>query len=91
MIHNGWHPFERQTAISMHGRVGRGNKTSDLIYSDLFLGKVINVSRFPIRSCRLSGGLILFGQKLDFPAILGMGLIVAGVIIIHLFSETSGH
>ena len=36
-------------------------------------------------------GLVLFGQKLDLPAIFGMGLIVAGVITIHLFSETSGH
>lgn len=31
------------------------------------------------------------GQKLDAPALLGMGLIVAGVLVINLFSKTAGH
>ena len=31
------------------------------------------------------------GQKLDLPALLGMGLIVAGVLVINLFSKTAGH
>ena len=33
----------------------------------------------------------LYGQKLDLPAILGMGLIVAGVVVIQLFSGSTGH
>ncbi|WP_028117831.1 DMT family transporter [Ferrimonas senticii] len=32
--------------------------------------------------------VVLFNQKLDFAAILGMGLIIAGVTIINLFSNT---
>ena len=32
-----------------------------------------------------------FGQKLDLPALLGLGLIVAGVLVIHLFSRSVGH
>ena len=33
----------------------------------------------------------LFGQKLDLPAIAGMGLILSGVVVIHLFSSTVTH
>ena len=36
-------------------------------------------------------GYAIFGQKLDFPAIFGMSLILAGILIIHLFSSTSTH
>ncbi|MCA0940810.1 QacE family quaternary ammonium compound efflux SMR transporter [Yangia mangrovi] len=36
-------------------------------------------------------GLVAFGQKLDLAAILGMGLIVAGILVIHLFSGASPH
>jgi len=36
-------------------------------------------------------GFAAFGQKLDLPAILGMGLILAGILVIHLFSATSTH
>jgi small multidrug resistance pump len=35
--------------------------------------------------------LFIYGQKLDMPAIAGMGLIVAGVVVIQLFSKTAGH
>ncbi|WP_456255342.1 DMT family transporter [Pseudomonas iridis] len=35
--------------------------------------------------------LFIYGQKLDVPAILGMGLIVLGVVVIQLFSKTAGH
>lgn len=31
------------------------------------------------------------GQKLDAPAILGLGLIVAGVLVVNLFSKSVGH
>ncbi len=33
----------------------------------------------------------LFGQKLDLPAIVGMGLILSGVVVIQLFSSTVTH
>jgi len=36
-------------------------------------------------------GAVIYKQELDFPAILGMGLIVAGVAVINLFSKTTGH
>lgn len=36
-------------------------------------------------------GLAIFGQKLDLPAVLGLRLIVAGVVVVNLFSKTIGH
>ena len=36
-------------------------------------------------------GFVLFGQKLDFAAILGLLLIITGILIIHLFSRSSTH
>ena len=36
-------------------------------------------------------GLVIFGQRLDFAATLGLGLIVAGVIIVNLFSSSVSH
>lgn len=36
-------------------------------------------------------GLFVFGQKLDLPAILGLGLIIAGIVVIHLFSNATPH
>ncbi|PTA91963.1 QacE family quaternary ammonium compound efflux SMR transporter [Kosakonia sp. H7A] len=36
-------------------------------------------------------GWLVHGQKLDFPAMLGMGLIIAGVVIINLFSKSVAH
>ena len=36
-------------------------------------------------------GWILYGQKLDAPALLGMGLIIAGVLVINLLSRSTGH
>ncbi len=35
--------------------------------------------------------LVLYKQVLDLPAMLGMGLILAGVVVINLFSKTTGH
>lgn len=35
-------------------------------------------------------GWLWFGQALDAAAILGMGLIVAGVVVMNLFSSTVG-
>lgn len=31
----------------------------------------------------------VYGQRLDAPALLGIGLILAGVLVIHLFSKAS--
>lgn len=36
-------------------------------------------------------GLLIFGQRLDWPAVLGMCLIVGGILVIHLFSKTASH
>lgn len=36
-------------------------------------------------------GWLFFRQTLDLPAILGMFLIIAGVLVINLFSRTAGH
>ncbi len=34
-------------------------------------------------------GLVFLGQKPDLAALVGMGLIIAGVLVIHLFSRSS--
>ncbi|MCG7518247.1 SMR family transporter [Ruegeria sp. Ofav3-42] len=36
-------------------------------------------------------GFIVFGQRLDWPAVIGLAMILAGILIIHLFSKTAGH
>lgn len=36
-------------------------------------------------------GALVFGQRLDLPAILGIGLIVAGVVVMSVFSKSVGH
>ncbi|HPI47256.1 MAG TPA: SMR family transporter [Hyphomonadaceae bacterium] len=36
-------------------------------------------------------GWLLFGQKLDAPAIIGMGLIITGVVVLQVFSKAAGH
>ncbi|SMD03189.1 SMR family transporter [Pedobacter nyackensis] len=36
-------------------------------------------------------GLFLFKQKLDFPAIIGIALIVCGVVVINVFSKAVSH
>ena len=34
---------------------------------------------------------LLYGRRLDLPALIGMGLIISGVMVINLFSNTAGH
>lgn len=34
---------------------------------------------------------LAYGQTLDLPALIGMGLILAGVLVINLFSQSSAH
>ncbi len=36
-------------------------------------------------------GLALFGQKLDMAAIIGIGLILTGIVVIQLFSSSAQH
>lgn len=36
-------------------------------------------------------GWVLYGQKLDEPAMIGMGLIVAGVLVMNLMSKSVAH
>lgn len=36
-------------------------------------------------------GWLVFQQKLDAPAIIGMAMILSGVMVINLFSSTSAH
>lgn len=36
-------------------------------------------------------GLLVFGQKLDLAAVLGLAMIVGGIVVIHLFSNASPH
>jgi small multidrug resistance pump len=34
---------------------------------------------------------VVYQQKLDLPALIGMGFIIAGVLIINLFSKSAAH
>lgn len=36
-------------------------------------------------------GVVWFGQKLDAPAVIGMGLIIAGVVVMNVFSKSVPH
>jgi len=36
-------------------------------------------------------GWLVFRQTLDLPAILGMGLILSGIVVIQMFSKTALH
>jgi small multidrug resistance pump len=36
-------------------------------------------------------GWLIFDQRLDFPAILGMGFVIAGVLIMNVFSDVVPH
>lgn len=36
-------------------------------------------------------GFIFYKQTLDIPAIIGMGFIISGVIVINIFSKTVNH
>jgi len=36
-------------------------------------------------------GLVYFKQRLDMPAIIGLGLIISGVLVVNLFSKSVSH
>jgi small multidrug resistance pump len=36
-------------------------------------------------------GILVYGEKPDLPALLGLGMIVGGVVVIQVFSSVSAH
>ncbi|WP_439114819.1 SMR family transporter [Hydrogenophaga sp.] len=34
---------------------------------------------------------VMYGQKIDLPGLIGMGLIVAGVVVLNAFSKAAAH
>ena len=36
-------------------------------------------------------GLVVFKQKMDVPALIGLALIIAGVIVVNVFSKSMTH
>jgi len=36
-------------------------------------------------------GFVVFGQRLDLPAVIGLGLIITGIVVIQLFSNNATH
>lgn len=36
-------------------------------------------------------GVAMYGERLDMPAVIGVALIIAGVVILNLFSKAAGH
>lgn len=36
-------------------------------------------------------GWLIFKQQVDLPAMIGMGMIIAGIVVINLFSKTATH
>jgi small multidrug resistance pump len=36
-------------------------------------------------------GFAVFGQRLDLPAVIGIALILAGVVVMNVFSDTTTH
>lgn len=41
--------------------------------------------------CIAAIGYVVFGQRLDMPAVAGLAMIIAGILVIHLFSNTTTH
>lgn len=38
-----------------------------------------------------AAGRVFYGQQLDLPAMVGVGLILAGVVVLNLFSKAAAH
>ena len=36
-------------------------------------------------------GVVMFGQKMDLPAVIGIALIVSGVVVLQVFSSYASH
>ncbi len=41
--------------------------------------------------CIAAIGFVVFGQKLDLAAVAGLAMIIAGILVIHLFSNSTTH
>ena len=41
--------------------------------------------------CIAAIGFVVFGQRLDLAAVIGIGLIMAGILVIHLYSDATPH
>lgn len=35
--------------------------------------------------------LVMYGQEIDLPGLIGMGLIIAGVVVLNVFSKAAAH
>lgn len=38
-----------------------------------------------------AAGWLFYGQKLDLPALIGLGMIIGGVIVVNVFSSSVNH
>jgi small multidrug resistance pump len=36
-------------------------------------------------------GVVMFGQKMDLPAVIGIALIISGVFVLRVFSSYASH
>lgn len=36
-------------------------------------------------------GWLIYGQRLDWPAVIGLAMILGGIVVIHLFSRATPH
>lgn len=36
-------------------------------------------------------GVVVFGERLDLPAVIGLAMIIGGVVVIQVFSDVSAH
>ncbi|MGS5089265.1 hypothetical protein ACVC7V_22530 [Hydrogenophaga sp. A37] len=34
---------------------------------------------------------VIYGQKIDLPGLIGMGLIITGVVVLNVFSKAAAH
>ena len=41
--------------------------------------------------CIAAIGYVVFGQKLDLPAVIGMAMIIGGIVVIQIFSKVAPH
>ena len=41
--------------------------------------------------CIAAIGWVVFGQRLDAPALIGIAMILGGILVIHLFSASATH
>lgn len=41
--------------------------------------------------CIAAIGFVVFGQRLDLLALVGLALIIAGILVIHLYSDATPH